>query len=141
MQDAQPQNCTCYECGHDYGFLGVEPHPGVCPACGSRAVSFSGSVTVVDPDDDDVEEFVDVGLANVLHIWGRDRTDRRLSWHVDLVGTCQQPTLRHVRIDEQRILPRDSEWSDSLVPQAVHDAIREETGSELAIPDSDREGR
>lgn len=130
----QPQHCTCYECGQEYGFLGAESHPGVCPACESRAVSFSGRVEVVDSEDVDADDVADIGLVNVLHVWGRDATDRRLSWHVDLVGTRQQPTLRHVRIGEWRVLPREELWSDELVPQVVCDSVRAETGVELVVP-------
>lgn len=136
----RPQHCTCYECAHTYGFLGAEPHPGICPACGSRAVSFSGQVELVDSDDvdgDERDEVADLGLVNVVHVWGRDATDRPLSWHIDLIGTCQQPTLRHVRIGDRRVLPRAECWSDDLVPDVVRDAVREETGSELVVPTSE----
>jgi predicted nucleic acid-binding Zn-ribbon protein len=40
-------NIECYYCGHRYDHLGPEPHPGVCPECGERAVDFAGDVSVV----------------------------------------------------------------------------------------------
>lgn len=136
MPDAQPEIITCFDCRTRYGYLGTDAHPGVCPDCGSRAVSFAGHVEIVEPDADP-SDTVDVDLANVLRLRATDATDRHLGFHVDLVGVDRRPTLRHIRIADRRILPNDSEWTPALIPPAVERAIRHETGTDLVIPRAD----
>lgn len=38
----------CYECGHEYGYIGSTPHPGRCPACDSHCVSPAGELMITD---------------------------------------------------------------------------------------------
>lgn len=42
--DAGAGGLQCADCGHRYGYLGSEPHPGRCPACDSRAVPPAGDL-------------------------------------------------------------------------------------------------
>lgn len=108
---------SCYDCGHDYWFLGETAHRGQCPRCGSRLVSPAGDLRIVtsqpvDPDEGDAELQLtgtdDSG--RLFQYWFRvDDGNRTVCTRIDVCGSSLEPTV-------------DDEWPPALFPPSVEDA-------------------
>lgn len=126
----------CFACGREYGYLGADGHPGVCPACDSRAVSFSGSPRVVSPDRDLIEKS-HLQFSNVLRVVVADDTDRRFEYLFALTGGIGrdplQATARYVRVGGEVIEPTVGGPYAELFPNAVGSVVREITGTPMRL--------
>jgi hypothetical protein len=135
---------NCYECDAEYTYLGAGDHPGRCPACESRAVSFAGDPRAVAPR----EGLADGSarrLAPLFKVTVGDATDRQFEYFVAYAGDDTDgralPVLRYVRVGDYRIHPTTEEWDDELVPRCLLHVVRELTDSGLMIPSDDASDR
>ncbi|MFC6724290.1 hypothetical protein ACFQE1_07865 [Halobium palmae] len=129
----------CYQCDHRYSYLGDDQHPGVCPDCGSRLVSFAGEPRAVAP-----REGLAGGsarrLSPVFKVIVSDETDRRFEYFVALPergGDGPVPILRYVRVEDHRTYPTGENWDDGLVPRGLLHVVRQLTGTGLLVPTDD----
>jgi DNA-directed RNA polymerase subunit RPC12/RpoP len=134
MPDDDTQHC--FECEHDYSTIGTPP--GVCPECGSRAVSMVGTLTKLDVREQDrlntAVQRATTGETSVLEVMVADETDRLFVFYV--TGTVTDgPELRvsTVKYEDRRFSPADPEWTDDLVPELVLDIVKEETGTRPSV--------
>jgi len=129
---------TCFPCANEYRHLGRDTHPGVCPDCGSRAVSFAGGPRVVSPERELVEKS-HLQFSNVLRVVVRDDTDRKFEYLFALTGGIGEDpltaTAKYVRIGDDVIEPTGDGSCAELFPEAVGSVVREITGSPLRLPD------
>src|SRR6056297_81460 len=65
----------CFACETDYGYLGRTPHRGVCPACGSPAVTPSGDLSVVD-----TTTWESANGLSTIHVSATDTSARRFEF-------------------------------------------------------------
>lgn len=134
----------CYECDTEYTYLGTGEHPGRCPACSGRAVSFTGDPQAVAPREG-LSDGSARRLAPLFKITVSDATDRQFEYFVAYAGDDAEghalPALQYVRIDDHRIHATAEEWDDGLVPRCLLHVVRELTGSGLMIPNDDASDR
>ncbi|MFC4360453.1 hypothetical protein ACFO0N_21110 [Halobium salinum] len=127
----------CFACEREYAYLGTDGHPGVCPSCDSRAVSFSGEPRVVSPERELVEKS-HLQFSNVLRVVVVDDTDRRFEYLFALTGGIGQDpltaTAKYVRVGDHVIEPTAGGPYAELFPNAVGSVVREITGSPLSLP-------
>jgi ribosomal protein S27E len=45
--DPNDPTLHCYECEHEYRYLGRSPHPGCCTDCGSRLVTPASGLRII----------------------------------------------------------------------------------------------
>lgn len=111
----------CYDCGHDYDHIGSGNHPGVCPACGSRAVSLSGDPTVRDVFEDDGLSDAEMTSINVVV---EDDTDRAITF----VAKSFEGSVRlelAILGSGARIQAGAEAWRSSLVPESVVETLED----------------
>jgi len=65
----------CFACETDYGYLGRTPHRGICPACGSPAVTPSGELSVVD-----MTTWESANGLSTIHVSATDTSTRRFEF-------------------------------------------------------------
>lgn len=127
----------CYECGHEYNYLGGGAHPGCCPRCEGRVVSFAGEPQAVAPSTSRDESGVS-RLSPLFKVSVRDDTDRQFEYFVAYSeggeGHGPAPILRYVRVGEHRVHATADHWDDSLVPTCVLHVVRDLTGCGLLVP-------
>ena len=128
---------TCFSCVDEYCYLGSDTHPGVCPDCGGRAVSFAGDPRVVSPERELVEKS-HLRFSNVLRVVARDDTDRAFEYLFALTGGIgEEPlvaTAKYVRIGDEVVEPTGDGSHAELFPNAVGSVVREITGNPLRLP-------
>ncbi|MFC4360451.1 hypothetical protein ACFO0N_21100 [Halobium salinum] len=127
----------CYECGHDYTYLGTGSHPGRCPSCDGRVVTFAGEPQAVTPRTAGTEGET-TRLSPLFKITVHDATDRQFEYFVAYpeAGADRRPVpiLRYVRVGDHRVHATADHWDDRLVPQCVLHLVRELTGDGLLVP-------
>lgn len=134
----------CFACEGEYAYFGTDGHPGVCPSCDSRVVSFSGEPRVVSPERDLVERS-HLQFSNVLRVVVVDDTDRRFEYLFALTGGIGQDplraTARYVRVGDEVIEPTVGGPHSELFPNVVGSVVREITGSPMRMkPDGTDDG-
>lgn len=116
----------CYECDHEYQYLGDGPHPGGCPECGSRAVSPSGMLRFGTPmgstpatGHTDVDELV--------KLIATDATDRVFIYRFALLESGARRVARLVRIEVcgRVIHPTTAGGTILLTPDPVQEALHQ----------------
>lgn len=121
-------NLRCFACGHRYQYLGTGVHPGVCPSCGLRAVSFAGSVEVTAVNAGDA-----LGQEGMAEVSLEDATDRVVTFYVTLDEDEQVASLYVARIEDTRLTPQSPHWSSALVPDALRTFIASADGFEMEL--------
>lgn len=127
-----PESIHCYDCLHNYDYLGFGTHPGVCPTCGSEAVSLSGDVEAVDIYIQELDE----------HEWStfdvvvKDSTPRSITFSGTLCDGLA--TIETAGIGSARIQAGTNVWRTDLVPESVI-GLLEDSGYKY-VPCTDREG-
>lgn len=133
------RDLRCYQCDHRYGYFGGGHHPGVCPNCGGRLVSFAGEPRAVAPG---ARRAATGGeeLSPVFKVVVRDATDRRFEYVVafsERESGESYPLLRHVRVGDRQTAPNGDGWDEELLPDCLLHAVREMTGRGLLLPSRD----
>jgi hypothetical protein len=113
---------TCLACDHRYGYVGVDPRPGRCPACGSPAVPLAPpfettAVEVVrspgvDPD------------RPAAEVVGRDATGRTVRYYLHHAEEASGLVPSIVEIDDHLVDVGDR-WPEELVLPAVVRAVED----------------
>lgn len=124
---------TCFDCGHEYWFMGTDPHhPAACASCGSRAVSFAGSVRVTDTQVDDRFADESAGIETV-QVVAEDASTRPIVFTLQADADSRTAVVRAVRLGTARVAPDHEHWSEGLLPDAVVSAV-EEAGYHFVPP-------
>lgn len=123
---------ACFDCGNEYAFVGSGTHPGVCPECGGRAVSYAGRVRVatIQTNDRFADEDAPTQTVNVV---AEDDTNRELVFVFSVDRESSTTIVVSVRLGPARLTPDAASWSPELVPDAVVSAI-EAVGLEFVPP-------
>lgn len=126
---AFPGELTCYTCGNEYDYVGDGPHPGVCPDCGERLVSFAGDIEEVALQSNG--EPGDVGHVITARV--ADATDR--TFHYSLTPDTTHGTVvpYMVRVGETRVTRRAEIWCEGLFPAALQAALDDSYGLEFVM--------
>jgi hypothetical protein len=128
----QAGDIHCYDCGHDYDYLGSGPHPGCCEACGSDAVSLSGEVEVADVFTRDHAG----GKLTSIDVVVLDETKRSITFSA---SSCDGFVVAEIAsIGSARIKAGTEPWDSDIVPEEVVEAL--EARGETFIPSVDRPG-
>jgi hypothetical protein len=123
---------SCYDCGHDYWFLGETAHRGQCPRCGSRLVTPAGDLRIVTSQPVDTDEG-DAALrltgtddsTRLFQYWFRaDDEDETTCTRIDVCGYSLEPT-------------RDDGWPPALFPPSVKDAAERARSTTGQLPGTD----
>ncbi|MFC6838167.1 hypothetical protein [Halomarina ordinaria] len=109
----------CHDCGHDYAYIGVDPHPGYCPACGSRAVSPAGAVRL---HRHDLEAAAPPG--GEVHVTATDESGRDFRYGFRLLDR-HHATLVSVRVAGRPVRRPPQGWSTDLLPPVVREVLDE----------------
>lgn len=88
-----PADLRCFECAHEYVYLGDGAHPGRCPCCRSRAVSPAGRLEVAT-----VVESHSADGSSPLTVLATDETSR--SFLVELESAGGRLAVDLVQIEE-----------------------------------------
>ncbi len=109
----QPGRLHCYACGHDYDYLGSDPHPGRCPSCGSPCVPPAGHLRAASGP-----EPVDSNAAT-HRIDAVDETGRRFCYWLSALPN-DRAQLVAVDAAGTPVGPAGDRWPEHL-PQLVPD--------------------
>lgn len=118
----------CFACGNSYDYIGESPHPGVCPACGMRAVSFAGEVEVVEHKSDGP-----AGKDGMIQVRAQDETDRSIRYLLVQDSIAGVAKLYLVGINGTRITPTNSVWGEHLVADSLRELITSSDGYDLQL--------
>lgn len=112
----------CFRCAHEYAYVGSTPHPGACPACGSRQVPLSGELVFRD-----IEVVGQVGSETAaIMVTANDATSRAFEFYLLTGDGDRQASLVRLNIaDEivplteevQRYLPVESALEEFVTAQ------------------------
>lgn len=132
MTVEQPASIHCFDCSVDYDYVGEGAHPGVCPSCGSRAVSLAGSVDV----NGVFESAVADGRLATVDVVVADETSRPITFS----GSASDGYvyLEVAVLGSARLKAGTPPWRAELVPAEVVAAL-EENGYSY-VPCSERSG-
>lgn len=127
----------CFQCGHTYDYLGDGVHPGSCPQCEGRVVSFAGEPRAVAPRTG-TGDSASRRLSPLFKVTVCDATDRQFEYFIAYPegGESQRPMpiLRYVRVGDHRVHATAEHWDDRLVPACVLNVVQELTGRGLLVP-------
>ncbi|MFC4553522.1 MULTISPECIES: hypothetical protein [Halorussus] len=113
---------ACFACGHEYDYLGAGPHPGECPACGSRLVSPAGDFEIT------ASKANRMWTAHVsVQVQATDESGREWLFTFQYDDGEESARLKTVRIDGQLLDSRSDNWGDAL----LFDSIAAEIANEM----------
>jgi DNA-directed RNA polymerase subunit RPC12/RpoP len=106
----------CLTCGHGYAYVGRDPPPAACPACGSRVVTpvepLTGVRVVAPPD------------RSTLRVVATDATDRRVRYRFRRRDAADPTPVVPVAVSlggGRAVL--DGRWPDALATPGVDAAL------------------
>ena len=100
----------CYNCDHEYSYVGTDPHPSQCPRCGEQAVSPAGTLEPIS------SRVVLVNGRPQVKVVATDATNRLFRYRFSVTGgyaACVE-----ISIESIYSLKRD-EWPDELLPPSI----------------------
>lgn len=106
----------CFTCGHEYSYIGTDPHDGRCPRCGSQTVSPAGELTTCS------SRIVLVGDRLHIEVVATDATDRSFRYRFATNGgcaTCVGAWIENIKLVESKKCP------DELLTASIWRATRE----------------
>ena len=105
----------CYECGHEYGYIGSQPHSGQCPACDSYCVSPAGELMVTD-----LKQWHNATGLSKLWVYTMDEQGRQFTF--EIVANDGRGKLVSVIVEGLALDPA-CEISLQRFPDVVSDAV------------------
>lgn len=116
-QAVKPKNqIWCFNCGHEYSYIGADPHKGQCPRCGAAGVSPAGELTPCS------SRIVLVGDRPQVEVVATDATDRTFRYRFSINGGCA--TCVGVWIEDTELVER-KKWPDELLPPSIWCTVSE----------------
>lgn len=132
MRIEQPGAIHCFDCSIDYDFVGDRTHPGVCPACGGRAVSLAGDVEVSGV----FERELVGGRLTTIDVVVSDETARPITYSASAFDGYAYVEV--AVLGSARLKAGTSAWLSEIVPSEVVDALEDRGYS--YVPCSERAG-
>jgi len=115
----------CYQCGVEYGYIGVDPHPAQCPACQSSCVPPVGSLTVFD------RSCWQNANGKLSKLWIHGVDERGRSFEFTIAARKTESKLVSLSIDDV-VLDRPAA-TRCRIPPAIADEI---AAAGIPVPDS-----
>lgn len=114
----------CFDCGLDYDHLGKETHPGVCPECGSEAVSPAGKFEVSSSKSD-----WNFDGRMSLTVFAEDATNRfwKFQFEVDeeFGGGGYIARLTHARIEDATFNADHPQWNSEALSDLAEAVVED----------------
>lgn len=107
---------SCYNCGHNYWFLGKNRHPGQCPRCRSRLVTPASEIRII------TSQTADADGDAVVQLTGTDDSGRLFQYWFRTEPGHEAVCTRVDVCGDSLSLDVDGDWPLELFSPSVEDA-------------------